>query len=95
VGTAEALDQRAEIDERRGSSSRGAARSAWSIFVPALVRSSPETSRGRTELLTVVLLARFDDVVVVFSGGRDRAGRGDRRRDLLGNRLGSCSLLRG
>ena len=42
---------------------------AWSIFFPAvLTLIALDLAGDATELLTVVLLARFQDVVVVFSG---------------------------
>ena len=64
-------------------------RSAWSIFFAAVVSLiALDLAGDATELLTVVLLARFDDVVVVFSGAVIGLVGATAVETLLGNRLG-------
>jgi len=78
-----------EMDERERRLLEKDGRSAWSIFFAALVSLiALDLAGDATELLTVVLLARFDDVVVVFSGAVIGLVGATAVETLLGNRLG-------
>jgi len=78
-----------EMDEREKRLLERRGRSAWSIFFAALVSLiALDLAGDATELLTVVLLARFDDVVVVFSGAVIGLVAATAVETLLGNRLG-------
>jgi len=73
--------------ERRLLEKRGSG--AWSIFIPALVSLiALDLAGDATELITVILLARFGDVVVVFSGAVIGLVGATAVETLLGNRLG-------
>jgi Ca2+/H+ antiporter, TMEM165/GDT1 family len=62
-----AEEREVERMEERVMERRGAG--AWSIFVPALLTLiALDLAGDATELVTVVLLARFRDALVVFSG---------------------------
>jgi putative Ca2+/H+ antiporter (TMEM165/GDT1 family) len=80
-------EQEMDDRERRLLEKRG--RSAWSIFTAALVSLiALDLAGDATELVTVVLLARFDDVLVVFSGAVIGLVAATAVETLLGNRLG-------
>ena len=78
-----------EMDERERKLLDERGRSAWSIFFAALVSLiALDLAGDATELLTVVLLARFDDVLVVFSGAVIGLVAATAVETTLGNRLG-------
>jgi putative Ca2+/H+ antiporter (TMEM165/GDT1 family) len=71
-----------QILDRRG-------KSLWSIFFPALLTLIVLDLAGdATELVTIVLLARFEDGVVVFSGAVIGLVAAVAVETALGNRLG-------
>ena len=76
-------------DERERRLLEKPSRGAWSIFFPALVSLIVLDLAGdATELVTIVLLARFQDAVVVFSGTVVGLVGAVAVETLLGNRLG-------
>jgi putative Ca2+/H+ antiporter (TMEM165/GDT1 family) len=78
-----------EMEERERKLLERPRRSVWSIFIPALVSLiALDLAGDATELVTVVLLARYDDVVVVFSGAVIGLVAATAVETLLGNRLG-------
>jgi Ca2+/H+ antiporter, TMEM165/GDT1 family len=78
-----------EMDERERKLLENRGRSDWSIFIAALVSLiALDLAGDATELVTVVLLARFDDVKVVFSGAVIGLVAATAVETLLGNRLG-------
>jgi putative Ca2+/H+ antiporter (TMEM165/GDT1 family) len=78
-----------EMDERERRLLEKRGRSAWSIFFAALVSLiALDLAGDATELLTVVLLARFDDVLVVFSGAVIGLVAATAVETMLGSRLG-------
>jgi putative Ca2+/H+ antiporter (TMEM165/GDT1 family) len=79
--------RRVEAREERLLDRRGA--SAWSIFIPAvLTLVALDLAGDATELVTVVLLARFEDVFAVFSGAVIGLIAAVAVETALGNRLG-------
>ncbi len=77
------VDEREErVLERRG-------RGAWSIFFPAVLTLIVLDLAGdATELVTIVLLAHFGDVLAVFSGAVVGLVAAVAVETVLGNRLG-------
>jgi len=77
------IDKREErVLERRG-------RGAWSIFIPAvLTLIALDLAGDATELVTIVLLARFEDILAVFSGAVVGLVGAVAVETALGNRLG-------
>ncbi len=64
-------------------------RSAWSIFVPAVITLiALDLAGDATELVTVVFLARFQDALVVFAGAVIGLVGAVAVETALGNRLG-------
>lgn len=77
------VDEREErVLERRGTS-------VWSIFIPAvLTLIALDLAGDATELVTIVLLAHFNDALVVFSGAVVGLVGAVAVETALGNRLG-------
>lgn len=78
-----AIDEREErLLDRRG-------RSDWSVFIPAMVSLiALDLAGDATELLTIVLLAHFQDILVVFFGAVIGLVAATAVETALGNRLG-------
>jgi Ca2+/H+ antiporter, TMEM165/GDT1 family len=83
-------DQQLQIDEREERLlGRSASKGIWSIFIPAvLTLIALDIAGDATELVTIVLLARFDDVLVVFLGAVIGLVAAVAVETALGNRLG-------
>lgn len=78
-----------DVDKREERLLEKRGRGAWSIFVPALLTLiALDLAGDATELVTVVLLARFNDVLVVFSGSVIGLVGATAVETVLGNRLG-------
>jgi putative Ca2+/H+ antiporter (TMEM165/GDT1 family) len=79
-----------QVDEREERVLDKRGRSAWSIFFPAvLTLIALDLARDATELVTVVLLAHFNDLLVVFSGSVIGLVGATAVETVLGNRLGN------
>jgi putative Ca2+/H+ antiporter (TMEM165/GDT1 family) len=78
-----------DIDEREERLLERRGKGAWSIFVPALLTLiALDLAGDATELVTVVLLAHFNDILVVFSGSVIGLVGATAVETVLGNRLG-------
>jgi Ca2+/H+ antiporter, TMEM165/GDT1 family len=78
-----------EVDAREERLLERRAGSVWSIFLPAVVTLILLDLAGdATELLTIVLLARFEDALVVFAGAVIGLIAAVAVETALGNRLG-------
>jgi len=76
-----------EEREQKLLSKRGA--SAWSIFIPAvLTLIALDLAGDATEVLTIVLVARFQDAAAVFAGAVVGLVAAVAVETALGNRLG-------
>lgn len=77
------------VDEREERLLGRGGRGAWSIFIPAvLTLIALDLAGDATELLTIVLLARFEDALVVFLGAVAGLVAAVAVETVLGNRLG-------
>jgi Ca2+/H+ antiporter, TMEM165/GDT1 family len=77
------------VDEREERLLERSARGVWSIFLPAvLTLILLDLAGDATELLTIVLLARFEDALVVFAGAVIGLVAAVAVETALGNRLG-------
>jgi putative Ca2+/H+ antiporter (TMEM165/GDT1 family) len=83
-------NQQLQIDEREERLlGRSASKGIWSIFIPAvLTLIALDIAGDATELVTIVLLARFDDALVVFLGAVIGLIAAVAVETALGNRLG-------
>jgi Ca2+/H+ antiporter, TMEM165/GDT1 family len=83
-------NQQLQIDEREERLlGRSASKGIWSIFIPAvLTLIALDIAGDATELVTIVLLARFDDALVVFLGAVIGLVAAVAVETALGNRLG-------
>jgi Ca2+/H+ antiporter, TMEM165/GDT1 family len=77
------------VDEREERLLEKSAKGAWSVFLPAVVTLvALDLAGDATELVTVVLLARFQDALAVFSGAVTGLICAVAVETALGNRLG-------
>jgi Ca2+/H+ antiporter, TMEM165/GDT1 family len=77
------------VDKREEKLLERPASGAWSIFIPAVLTLIVLDLAGdATELVTIVLLARFQDVLVVFAGAVIGLVAAVAVETALGNRLG-------
>jgi Ca2+/H+ antiporter, TMEM165/GDT1 family len=77
------------VDEREERLLERSARGVWSIFLPAvLTLILLDLAGDATELLTIVLLARCEDALVVFAGAVIGLVAAVAVETALGNRLG-------
>jgi len=77
------------MEEREERVLGGGGRGYWSIFIPALLSLiALDLAGDATELLTVVLVARFQDALVVFAGAVVGLVAATGVETALGNRLG-------
>jgi putative Ca2+/H+ antiporter (TMEM165/GDT1 family) len=79
-----------EIDEREERLlGRSASRGTWSIFLPAvLTLIALDIAGDATELVTIIMVARFNDALVVFLGAVVGLIAAVAVETALGNRLG-------
>ncbi len=78
-----------DMDEREEKLLAKRGRGAWSIFIPAVISLiALDLAGDATELITVVFLARFQDVLVVFSGAVIGLVAATAVETTLGNKLG-------
>jgi Ca2+/H+ antiporter, TMEM165/GDT1 family len=78
-----------QVDEREERVLGRRGKSAWSIFLPALLTLiALDLAGDATELVTIVLLAHFGDVVVVFVGAVVGLVAAVAVETVLGNKLG-------
>jgi Ca2+/H+ antiporter, TMEM165/GDT1 family len=78
-----------QVDEREERLMARSAAGAWAIFLPAVATLIVLDLAGdATELVTIVLLARFGEVLVVFSGAVVGLVAAVAVETTLGNRLG-------
>jgi Ca2+/H+ antiporter, TMEM165/GDT1 family len=81
--------QKSMVDDREAKLLGRTTGSAWSIFIPVvLTLIALDLAGDATELVTIVLLARFEDVLVVFSGAVIGLVAAVAVETALGNRLG-------
>jgi len=77
------------VDKREEKLLERSARGAWSIFLPAvLTLVILDLAGDATELVTIVLLARFEDALLVFSGAVIGLVAAVAVETALGSRLG-------
>ena len=78
-----------DVDERERRLLERRGRGTWSIFVPAvLTLIALDLAGDATEVITIVLLARFEDILAVFSGAVVALVAAVAVETALGNRLG-------
>jgi Ca2+/H+ antiporter, TMEM165/GDT1 family len=78
-----------QVDEREERLLEKSAKGAWAVFLPAVVALvALDLAGDATEVVTVVLLARFQDALVVFSGAVTGLVCAVAVETALGNRLG-------
>ncbi|MDA4117292.1 MAG: TMEM165/GDT1 family protein [Thaumarchaeota archaeon] len=78
-----------ELEKREGKVLGRLGGGQWSVFFPAVVALvTLDLAGDATELLTIVLLARFDDILVVFAGAVIGLVAATAVETALGNRLG-------
>jgi putative Ca2+/H+ antiporter (TMEM165/GDT1 family) len=78
-----------QVDKREERLLERSAKSVWSIFLPAvLTLVLLDLAGDATELVTIVFLARFQDVLVVFTGAVTGLVGAVAVETALGNRLG-------
>jgi Ca2+/H+ antiporter, TMEM165/GDT1 family len=77
------------VDKREERLLERSGRGAWSIFVPAvLTLIALDLAGDATELLTIVLLARYQDALLVFAAAVSGLVAAVAVETALGNRLG-------
>jgi Ca2+/H+ antiporter, TMEM165/GDT1 family len=77
------------VDQREERLLERSAKSVWSILIPAvLTLILLDLAGDATELVTIVLLARFEDALVVFAGAVTGLVGAVAVETALGNRLG-------
>lgn len=77
------------VDEREERLLERGGKGAWSMFIPAvLTLVALDLAGDATELVTIVLLARFNDALVIFSGALIGLIAAVAVETALGNRLG-------
>jgi Ca2+/H+ antiporter, TMEM165/GDT1 family len=77
------------VDEREERVLERSGRGVWSIFIPAvLTLIALDLAGDATELVTIVLLARFGDALIVFTGAVIGLVAAVAVETALGNRLG-------
>ena len=81
--------QERELEKREGALLARHGRGAWSIFIPAMLTLiALDLAGDATEVVTIVLLARFEDALLVFSGAVIGLVAAVAVETALGNRLG-------
>jgi putative Ca2+/H+ antiporter (TMEM165/GDT1 family) len=77
------------VDEREERLLERGGKGAWSMFIPAvLTLLALDLAGDATELVTIVLLARFNDALVIFFGALIGLIAAVAVETALGNRLG-------
>lgn len=77
------------VDEREERLLERGGKGAWSMFIPAvLTLVALDLAGDATELVTIVLLARFNDALLIFSGALIGLIAAVAVETALGNRLG-------
>ena len=81
--------QKRDVDEREERLLDKRGRGAWSIFLPAVVTLiALDLAGDATEVITIIFLARFEDILAVFSGAVAGLVAAVAAETALGNKLG-------